>query len=291
MAQERSNSTQVWLYWLAAALSRRLPRRCGYWCGLRIADYFFYRRTTERHAVIGNLRRICAVRGRAPAEATLPPMARKTFQHFGKYLVDFFRIAHLTEAQVRKFVTVENVAALSAAAARGRGVLAVTAHLGNWEVGGAVVAALGHRLNAVALPQSSQRLNRLFNAQRARRGIRVLPLGRAAFGIRRCLQRGEIVALLGDRNFHPSAERYEFFGAPAPLPRGPARLALRTGAPLVPIFLLRQDDDTFLLRCHPPIYPDVAGSEEAIRAVWLAVLEKEIAAAPWQWFLFEDFWK
>jgi hypothetical protein len=43
---------QVWQYRLAAVLSRRLPRRCGYWCGLRIADYYYYRRTTERHAVL-----------------------------------------------------------------------------------------------------------------------------------------------------------------------------------------------------------------------------------------------
>ncbi len=291
VSQDHSNSTRVWLYRLAALLSRRLPRRFAYWCGLRIADFYHWRRPAARQAVIGNLRRIYAARGITPAETSLPGLARKTFQHFGKYLVDFFRCARLTEEELRDFVTLENVAALRDAAARGKGVLAVTAHLGNWELGGAVIAALGYRLNAVALPQTSRRLDRLFNEQRAGRGIHVLPLGHAAFALVRCLQRGEIVALLGDRDFNHHAERTEFFGAPAPLPRGPARLALQTGAPLVPVFLLRQEDDTFLLRCHPPIYPEEAGSEAAIRAAWVAALEQEIAAAPWQWFLFEDFWK
>jgi KDO2-lipid IV(A) lauroyltransferase len=290
VTQEHSSAGQVWLYRLAAVLSRRLPRRFGYWCGLRIADFYYWRRTAERTAVISNLRRIYAARGITLAETALPGLARKTFQHFGKYLVDFFRFARLTEAELRQYVTLENVEALRAAAARGKGVLVVTAHLGNWEVGGAVIAALGYRLNAVALPQPSRRLDRLFNQQRASRGIRVLPLGRAALGIVRCLQRGELVALLGDRNFDHHPGRYQFFGAPAPLPRGPAWLAMRTGAPLVPTFLLRQEDDTFLLRCHPPIYPDVAGSETAVRTAWLAALEKEIASAPWQWFIFKDFW-
>lgn len=291
VTQDHSSSVPIWQYRLAALLSRSLPRRLGYWLGLRIADYFYWRRPVERHAVQGNLQRIFAARGLTPAGATLPGLARKTFQHFGKYLVDFFRFARLSEEEVKRLVTLENSDALRAAAARGKGVLAVTAHLGNWEVGGAVVAALGYRLHAVALPQSSQRLDRLFNAQRASRGIHVFPLGHAAFGIVRCLKRGEMVALLGDRNFDQHSGRHEFFGAPALLPRGPAWLAAHTGAPLVPIFLLRQEDDTFLLRCHPPIYPEAAGTEEHIRTAWIAALEKEVAAAPWQWFIFDDFWK
>lgn len=290
MTQDHSSSTYVWLYRLAAVCSRHLPRRFSYWLGLRIADLYFWRRATARQAVMSNLQRIFAARGITPATTALSGFARKTFQHFGKYLVDFFRFARLTESELRRFVNLENAEALREASARGKGVLVVTAHLGNWEVGGAVIAALGYPLNAVALPQPSKRLDRLFNEQRASRGIRVLPLGHAAFSIVRCLKRGEIVALLGDRNFNHQTERYEFFGAPALLPRGPAWLAAQTGAPLVPSFLLRQEDDTFLLRCHPPIYPEEAGSEAAIRAAWLAALEKEIAAAPWQWFIFDDFW-
>ncbi|TAN37745.1 MAG: hypothetical protein EPN23_04305 [Verrucomicrobia bacterium] len=291
MTEDRSSSTRYWLYYLAAVLSRNLPRRLVYWLGLRVADLYYWRRTGDRCAVMNNLARILSARGITLAATALPGLARKTFQNFGKYLVDFFRFARLTDAQLQRFVSLEHMEFLQEAAARGKGVLLVTAHLGNWELGGAVVTALGYRLNAVALPQRIEQLNRLFNRQRESRGVHVLPLGHAVYSIVRCLQRGEMVALLGDRNFTHQTERYDFFGAPAPLPRGPAWLAAHTGAPLVPVFLLRQEDDTFLLRCHPPIYPDTAGSEDAIRAHWLAALEKEIASAPGQWFIFEDFWK
>jgi KDO2-lipid IV(A) lauroyltransferase len=290
MTEDRSSSTRYQLYYWAAVLSRNLPRRFVYWLGLRVADLYYWRRTADRQAVMRNLTRILAARGVAPAAATLPGLARKTFQNFGKYLVDFFRFAHLTDAQLRRFVSLEHVEYLQEAAARGKGVLLVTAHLGNWELGGAVIAALGYRLNAVALPQRVEQINQLLNAHRESRGIHVLPLGHAAFSIVRCLKRGEMVALLGDRDFTNQQERYDFFGAPAPLPRGPAWLAAHTGAPLVPAFLVRQEDDTFLLRCHPPIYPDRAGSEDAIRARWITALENEIAAEPCQWFIFEDFW-
>ena len=290
MTQDRSSSARYWQYCLAAMLSRHLPRRFVYWVGLRVADLYYWRRTADRRAVMSNLSRILAARGITPAAEALPGLARKTFQNFGKYLVDFFRFAHLTDEEVRRLVSLEHLDYLQAAA-RGRGVLLVTAHLGNWELGGAVLAALGYRLNAVVLPQRVARLNRLFTHQRESRGIHLLPLGHAVFAIEHSLQRGEMVALLGDRNFTHQTERYPFFGAPAPLPRGPAWLALRTGAPLVPVFLVRQEDDTFLLRCHPPIYPDTLGSEDAIRSRWISVLEQEIAAAPCQWFVFEDFWK
>ena len=291
MAEDHSSSTQCGLYRVAAVLSRRLPRNFVYWLGLRVADLYWWQRVAERQAVMHNLRRIFAARGATPAASALPGLARKTFQNFGKYLVDFFRFAQLTEAELRRFVSLEHVESLHAAVARGKGVLLVTAHLGNWELGGAVITALGYRLNAVALPQRIEPLNRLFTRLRESRGLHILPLGHAVFNIVQCLRRGELVALLGDRNFTHQPERYDFFGTPASLPRGPAWLAMHTGAPLVPVFLLRQEDDTFLLRCHPPIYPDAAGSEAAIRARWVATLEKEIAAEPCQWFIFEDFWQ
>ena len=81
-----------------------------------------------------------------------------------------------------------------------------------------------------------------------------------------------------------------FFGKPAHLSSGPARIAVKTQAPLVPTFLLRQPDDTFLLRLYPPIVPEpwttVAELQERIRDV----LEQEIGRNPLQWFMFNDFW-
>jgi len=282
--------TSYLMYRLAAGLSRHLPRPFAYWIGLRVADVFYLASPADRRAIGNNLRRIFAAQGLTPAEASFRGLTRKTFQYFGKYLVDFFRFARLTPAEVRRLVSLEHADYLAEAQRLGRGVLLVTAHFGNWELGGAVITALGYHLNAVVLPERVEQINRLFQRQREQRGINLLPLGGSPLALRRCLRRGELVALLGDRDFTHNGASVPFFGAAARLPHGPARLAFRTGAPLVPTFLLRQVDDTFVLRCHPPILPAAEVSADQIQRRLCAAMEKEIAAAPYQWFIFENFW-
>lgn len=277
-------------YRLAACLSRRLPGRSAYWVGLRAADYFYRHHHRDREAVLSNLRQIFAWRGIEPATDSLDGMTRKTFQYFGKYLVDFFRFSRLSAEDVRKMVSIEHRDYMDQALAAGRGVIAVTAHLGNWELGGAVLIALGHEVNAVVMPQRMPRLENLLRRQRESRGMHLLPVGSSALGLIRCLRRGQIVALLADRDFTRHHERYDFFGKPACMPRGAAWLSRRTGAPIVPVFLLRQEDDTFLLRLHPPIWPEEQGTHENIMHRIRDVLQQEISERPYQWFIFRDYW-
>lgn len=281
---------QYWLYRAAQLISCGLPRQLAYWVGLRIADGYFARCHRDRRAVMSNLRHIFEARGITPAEQALYGLARKTYQYFGKYLVDFFRFSALSPDWIRQMISLEHLDYLRQSADTGRGVLAVTAHFGNWELGGAVMASLGYCVNAVALPQRMEKINRLFQNQRTKRGMRVIQLGASPFGTARCLKRGELVALLADRDFSGRAEPIEFFGHPARMPSGPAWLAMKTHALVLPGFLLRQVDDSFLLRFHPPIDPDVEGSVEAVRQKICRGLEREIGENPYQWFIFDDFW-
>ncbi|HMP74953.1 MAG TPA: lysophospholipid acyltransferase family protein [Kiritimatiellia bacterium] len=278
-------------YQMASGISRTLPARAAYWVGLRIADlhYLFNRRARE--AVRGNIRQVFLWRGIQPARRALRGHARKTFQHFGKYLVDFFRFTNLTARDLEERVSIEHPERLAEAVRRGRGVVVVTAHFGNWEIGGAVLHALGYPVNAVVAPERLPRLERLLRRQRERRGLHVVQLGQSARALLRSLQRGEIVALLADRDFSSGHRVIELFGKRVCLPRGAAWLARRAGAPVVPVFLIRQEDDTFLLRIHPPIPPDLAGGEEATMRSVRDSLEREIGERPYQWFLFHDFWK
>ncbi|MFH0879276.1 MAG: lysophospholipid acyltransferase family protein [Lentisphaerota bacterium] len=282
---------KYWAYRIAAAVSQAVPEKLAYWIGLRVADQYYRHNHAGREAVFSNLRQIFKGLAVEPAEAVLEGFARKTFQHFGKYLVDFFRYAMLTPQQLNRLVSRQHVDYLAQSLAPGRGVLMVTAHLGNWELGGAVVRAMGHKFNVVALPQQMEKLNRFFQEFRERRGFNVLLLGNSAFGIVRCLKRGEIVALLADRDFTARDDRTVFFGKETRMPRGPAYLSKMTGAPVLPGFLIRQVDDTYLLRFHPPIFPDQEASEEAIHQKMVRILEQEIGDQPFQWFLFDDFWK
>ena len=278
-------------YRLASILCRMVPEKLAYWFGLRISDLFYVRNHVGREAIISNLKRIYAARGVIPGEAALTGLSRKTFQYFGKYLIDFFRYARLTPEDVRQRVSIEHGDYLEQCMAMKRGVLVLTAHFGNWELGGAALAALGYKVNALVLPARLERLNKMFQKQREKRGMKVIPINRSAvLSMIRCLKNGEVVAVLGDRDFTGGDDRVEFFGEPARIPRGPAWLSMKSRAPIVPGFLMRQVDDTFLLRFHPPIFPEQEGSEDAIRAKICRALEKEIGEQPYQWFIFDDFW-
>jgi lauroyl/myristoyl acyltransferase len=283
--------TGYWPYRIAAFLSRALPERLAYWVGLRFSDLFYRSDHHGRAAVKANLGRIFSARGVRPAEQALDGLARKTFQYFGKYLVDFFRFSRLTPEDIRERVSLEHREYLDQALAMQRGVVLVSAHFGNWELGGAVIAGLGYAINAVVLPQRLEKLNRLFQGQRERRGLRVIPMGSSAFNLLRCLKKKECLALVADRDYTGTSDPVEFFGRPAHMPVGPARLSWKTGAPVLIGFLIREVDDTFLLRFYPPILPAQEKSMEALRRRINTILEKEIAERPYQWFMFEPFWE
>jgi KDO2-lipid IV(A) lauroyltransferase len=277
-------------YRLAAFLSRSLPPRTSYGVAVRLADVFHRLDAVGREAVMRNLDIVLRASGQTPTRGELRRLSRRTFHHFGKYLVDFFRYSRSSGQDVAGIVRLEHPEYMRAAADVGKGVLVVSAHVGSWELGGLLVSRLGYRLNAVALPQRLENVNRFFQQQRENRGMHVLPLGHAAAGILGCLRGGEWVALLADRDFSPHSAIVPLFGRPARLPRGPAHLCARTGAPILPGFVARQDDDTFLLRWFPPIIPAGGMSPQDVQDRICRILEEVIGQHPAQWFMFRDFW-
>ena len=106
----------------------------------------------------------------------------------------------------------------------------------------------------------------------------------------RLLREGKAVGMLADVDFSHSNDLMEFFGAPARLPAGPARIAMKTGAIIVPGFAVRRPDDTFFFRFHPPIDPIEIGTLEGVRERIREVLELELSENPAQWSVFVDFW-
>lgn len=283
-------TNSVAAYRLAGWMSRTLPRRLGYWTGLRIADLFYLRDARGRAAVAENLGRIFRHQRIQPSRTMIRGLARKTYQHFGQYLVDFFRFSRAQESLLKKMVSIQRIENLSEPYRDGRGVILATAHLGNWEIGALVLAAHGYKVTAVYRPFGIPHLDRLFAEQRENRGVRLVPLGASVRPLIHALRRGEAVALLADRDFSGRARPRTFFGAPARLPDGAARLAWNTGAPIVPTFLTRNVDDTFLMSIGPAIRPERFSGAEAIQQSLIGALETAIAAAPSQWFVFEPFW-
>ena len=279
-----------WFYRGVAFLVRLLPLPVAYWLGLRICDLFYFLNRRGREAVRDNLRIVFAHQGLVPSNHLLGGCARKTFQYFGKYLADFIRYRKLTPEGVRERVSIQGLEQLDAIRASTRGAILLTAHFGNWELGGAFIASMGIPIHAVVRPVPSPPLERIFQFFREQRGLRVIPLDKAGIGVVKALKRGETVALVGDRDFTGNGRPHSFFGREASLPRGAAWFAHRLGVPIYMGFVVRAPDDTFLLRLHPPIDPAQVPTEDAIQEQIVAVMEDTIARDPCQWFIFDPFW-
>src|SRR6266404_153397 len=246
-------------YWLkfAEVLSRLLPRRLSYGVARRVADFYVLFDKRGRECVISNLKQIQASSGVALSPRALHSLARENFLNFAKYLVDFFKFLRIDRRRMDRIVHYGNLpTVLDGLLEHGKGVIFVSAHLGNWELGAAALAALGYKFNAVALWVPDEKLNSLYQQYRKSRGIHPIPFGRAARECIRALRRNEVVAVIGDRDFTGGRDTVEFFGQPARLPDGPAKLALATGAPILPTFMVRTQDDTFTYVLGEPIWAD-----------------------------------
>jgi lauroyl/myristoyl acyltransferase len=214
------------------------------------------------------------------------------FQNYAIYMVDFFRLLAMSLSDSRRCAQLyEGRHHLDAALALGRGVVLLTAHLGNWEIGGLGLRALGYPVTVVALKHNSTFTNALINTMRSRHGIRVIELGSSTYDgieIIRALQRGEVVAMLGDRAFGDRTATTTMFGRQVQLPLGPVLLAMSTGAPLVPAFSVMEAPGCYRGFIEPALAlrrgpnRDVALHHNL--ALVAGVFERAIHRFPDQWY-------
>lgn len=278
------------IYRFGQFLALALPLRAGYSIAIFAAklQYLFSRK--DRLVVYGNLRAIFPDKD----EKEIAVLAKMVFVNFAKYLVDFFRFEKLDKKFLSEKIKVVGRENLDNALKGDKGVIALTAHIGNYELGGAVISLLGYRFNAVALDHKSRLVNDFFVGQRVRTGVKVIPLGST---LRRCyevLRKGEVVALVGDRVFSNHGIVTEFFGKKTLIPKGPAAFYVKTGASIVPGFLIRMPDDSFELRFEPPISyratGDIEADEKKVTDLCVEVIEDYIKRYPSQWYMFRRFW-
>jgi KDO2-lipid IV(A) lauroyltransferase len=275
----------------AECLCRLAPRRFAYWVGESVADMSYRRDEHGRLAVQGNIRRVCGHQGEEVSDDEVYRMARNTFRQFGKHCVDFFRLIRLPRERFAGLVSGDGFKHIDAAMARGKGVIILSAHLGNWELGGALLSSLGLPVNAVFMPKSNPNVDKLFRDCREKRGMKVTPLGSAARDTLAALKKNELVCLLADRDYTARVAVMEFFGVPARFPVGPARLCLHAGSPIVMGFTIRKKDDTFSCAVEEPIYPEDGMTVDDVQRRICGMLQGAIGTNPCQWFMFEDFWK
>ena len=230
------------------------------------------------------------------SEAWRRRIARGVFPHIGREGVTLLRMAGLPPQELRRRTDLEGWDILEASLAEGKGVLLVTGHLGNWEIGGGALAVRGAPLDAVVRRQKNPLVDRRLRRTREALGVSVIYREDAPRQILRSVRRGRVVALVADQNVRRGGIFVDFFGVPASTARGPAFLALRTGAPIVLAFCHRLPGwrARYLIRFHQLERPDTGDLESDIRVLtrgYLEVLEAEIRRNPEQYFWPHKRWK
>jgi KDO2-lipid IV(A) lauroyltransferase len=195
-------------------------------------------------------------------------------------------------------VRITNIEYFNEVLQKGKGGILVTAHLGNWEMGGTVLPMLGFPLSVVALAHEDPRVNALFNAQREAFGAMVVQTNVAVRRVVEHLHKNRLVAILADKDFGNRGIVMDFLGHKTMIPKGAAFFSLKTGVPMIPAFFLRADDDHFEIKVYPPIEPPhlqdgKITDQMAIDYIqkYLTIIEDEIRKNPSQWLLFKEFWQ
>ena len=280
------------LYKFGQFIIHRLPLRVSYKIANFFSDIQYAVSFRDRRAVKNNLKVILQ------SEEDLSDQAREVFRNFGKYLVDFFRmVKYIDEDYLNRLIKIEHQDRLDRILEHGKGCIMLSAHIGNWELGATALARLGYPLIAVALPHKERPVNDLFNQQREHLGLTVVPSNVA---VRKCveaLKSNKLVGLIADRDFSMTGETMNFFGRKAIIPRGAAIFSCRTGAPILPTFLLREKDDTFTLSFGEPLFPKSVTDDEVekelqleIMNTYIKIFEQKIRENPTQWLMFREFW-
>lgn len=271
-------------------LLNTLPRRLALSVSGWIGGVAYLAARGSRRMALANLTRAY---GNEKSASQIRRLGRNVFRELGRNVVDVARLPRIAAENVDDLVRAEGLTYLESAYGEGRGVVAVSAHLGNFELMGTFLAQKGYAVTVVAAPLYDPRLDALLRRNRVRGGLNVVSRDRAAAAVFRALKKGHVVGLLVDQDTRGAGITVPFFGLPARTPTGPAVLAGRAGAPIVPMAVHRLPDDTHLVTVRPPIRPVGATPEdvEKTTSAYTAELERFIRRAPAQWVWMHDRWK
>lgn len=281
------------IFVVGGALSRLLPPRLRYGVA-RVGGTLGYQ-------VLGRMRRqaienYAGVLHQPESSAEVRRVAREAVVGYTKLLADFALLPSLTPERVGRMVTWEGIDRIHRAREQGKGVIVVTPHFGNWDIAAAATTAQGLPLTAVTEEYGTSDLNRRVIEARKRIGMNVVPLTvTAGKAVINALRRNELVALVCDLPPHDGRTvRVRICGQDAVVPAGPALLALRTGAPVLPFMCRRLPDDRYRVEVLPEVKFHPSGNRdrdvEHLAQAIMDSFEPTLKATPEQWYLFSPMW-
>jgi KDO2-lipid IV(A) lauroyltransferase len=269
---------------LVAALPPSAARVAGRWAGriaLRILKKKLAMASEQAEMALG------PGTGRYAAESVIG---------FGHLAIEVMRIpVTYSRERFRRHITVVGEQNLAAARAMGKGVIGVSAHVGNWEIAATVLGHLGHPPTWLLRPVENPVIQAALNDVRALSGTHVIEKWGGLRESIHVLRRGEVLAMLVDQDARDQGVFVPFFGREASTLKSPAMLSMRTGAPILPFVARRIEGDRFIVEIGEPFVAEGSSDreEDLARATarFTQVLEGWIRQSPGQWLWLHRRWK
>ncbi len=271
---------------------RLMPINFSLWLGRRIGDLTYYFKRDRRKLALINLK---AALGSNYTSKELKLIAKKTFQNLGQTLVEIINFPRIDINYLNKYVTFENLNYIDRALEKGKGVVHLTAHFGNWELSSFAASLKGYPIKVFAREQKYLRLNQLLNQYRELSGCRVIRKGMALRELIRALHNNEIIGMLGDQNAGATGVQINFFNRLASTATGAIAMALKTKAALLPSFIIRERNIYHRIIVETPLKLEDTGNTNLDIKKGLEkfniLLEKYIVKNPEQWLWLHKRWK
>jgi KDO2-lipid IV(A) lauroyltransferase len=286
---------RYYLYYLGrtfVSLIYLIPLKISLYIAVIAGRIAFWALPVYRNIAIDNLR---SAFGSNKTEGEIRAIAKKVFENLARNAIEMVNFPKINEQNFRKFVSLERREILDKAFARGRGVIIITAHFGNWELLAAGFRLEGYPGVTIGRRIYFDRYDRYLNYLRKTHDVNVIYRDESPRKMLKILKENKILGIVADQDVDSVDGVFvDFFGRPAYTPAGPAALAAATGAALIPAMIVRKNDHHYLMLEEPIELADTGDKEKDLTENtkrWSAVIESYIRRYPEQWVWMHRRWK
>lgn len=281
-----------YLFFLGVGLAARLlPRRLALLVGARLGDFGFYCIPIRKMVTLQNLTQAFPEK----EKSEIKRLARRVYQNLAINAIEHLRFPGLSPEALLKIVKFEGEEHIREALSKGKGIIFVGGHFGNWEYMGCSISAAGYPISFIVADIHNRFLDRMINNHRRKMGVNIIPKGMAVRGLLRQIKANGTVAMLMDQDAGQNGVFVDFFARKSSTPKGPATFALKTGAAILFIIPLRQKDLSLKVMIEKIATEHLNGiTEENIQDITqrcTSLLESYIRDKPDQWFWMHRRWK
>jgi len=270
---------------------RLLPRRVVLFLGARAGDFIYYCVPVRKSITLEHLRRAFPEK----KEADIRGIARKAYQNLGMNSFEHLCLPDMTGDDLAKIVSIENEDIIKMAFERNKGVICVGGHFGNWEYLGGALASKGYPITAIVAGIANPYIDATINKHRKKSGAKILSKGMAVRGMLNTLRSNGALGILIDQDDGRRGIFVDFFNRPCSTARGPAQFALKTGAAMVFLCAVRQEDGSIraVFERVDIDYAKGATDDNVYEVMQRCtnMLESYVRRYPGQWFWMHRRWK